>query len=881
LCSDISHFFHARLLTISILQLDNNSGHVPQGFKKHMPTSSTKIAAVMRPAYRGLGVEAVCATPTFSALADTERDFLIAAHREKQRRVKDREKSAERREADTHAIEAIANAMVEIAEGDLGDIRQCDREQVAAASDQTARTVDRLWRDATWLALAGGGILTPERELEIAYDALASSESLQSRAEKSDRPYSARQKNIVRRHTQHHEYLRKTENEPSPRRLTQSGWERVNVGYCWEKAGRVGGATQPDGQGKYLNLPFVEAGFRSNTARGAILKRLVAATAKVGARRRGISNPKTIKEILRLDGMGKSVVKIAADVGESVNRVNAVIWNRVNDSVLRTGLTNDNRITHLYKRVALDQIHGNLRTDCKDVFRAVDLDRDFEDVEELIQFISKRKAKPQIAVWVRDDEHPDKVQRPHLVFMLPEGSGVWYGERVGSAMLEAVAAAICVDYGGDSGALANIFDTKLATSPHTDFICPETEHLPTLSELCKLYDVDLRNDLTRVARQQTVKRLVDAGVDKTTSMNLYTLYWKRGWETANLWESTGDLRIDAGLDRIHFHEEIVGALLKDAFVVAELDKLDDRQRAGAEKALRSAARSVSEKYGRNRRLVSGRGFDIGAAETETERAVAAAIREAREAYRDADAGKIKKVAVRAAQQVGQDYARRQRISRNVRRVCDHIGITVDAGREPTVEEIAESAGLDKRTVKKHWDAAIALLAANRIVAAVIRPLEAVVETPETSVETTAITPAISSNERGVTVKGSSEDIAADTWLVEIPASRDPLKVANLVPAPLMSLVNRLSPWNPASGRPPLGRNLLEFCMPGFTVYRPASGWQGRSARGRIGRAPVNARKPAEPTRAADPMRMQEIGEPRHSCVGRNQIHLSATRIAEL
>jgi hypothetical protein len=54
------------------------------------------------------------------------------------------------------------------------------------------------------------------------------------------------------------------------------------------------------------------------------------------------------------------------------------------------------------------------------------------------------------------------------------------------------------------------------------------------------------------------------------------------------------------------------------------------------------------------RLVSGRGYDIGAAETETERAVAEAIWEAREAYRDADADEIKKVAVRAAQQAGQD-----------------------------------------------------------------------------------------------------------------------------------------------------------------------------------------------------------------------------------
>jgi hypothetical protein len=52
---------------------------------------------------------------------------------------------------------------------------------------------------------------------------------------------------------------------------------------------------------------------------------------------------------------------------------------------------------------------------------------------------------------------------------------------------------------------------------------------------------------------------LDAGVEKKTSMALYTLFWKRGWETADRWV-TGRLRIDASLDRAFFHEEIVEAL---------------------------------------------------------------------------------------------------------------------------------------------------------------------------------------------------------------------------------------------------------------------------------------------------------------------------------
>jgi hypothetical protein len=814
----------------------------------------------------GLGVEAILATPTFSDLADSERGFLIEARREVQRRAKAAEKSAKRREADTLAIQDIANAIIEIAD-DLDAIGGCDRAQVAAYSLQSPKTVNRLWWDAVWLARDAvardaGVVLTPERELQIAYDAVGRGRSrrlrsttprsgapttswsaVPARVDQGERPYSNRQKRLVSQDSRRVEYARKIANEPFLRRLTQSAWDRVNIGYHWERAGRVGGATQADGQGKYLNLPFVEAGFRSNTAKGAILKRVAAATHKVGTRRRGISKQETIQRILYLDGIGKNYVEIAEDVKETVSRVRAVVWNSVNDNVLRTGLTNDNRYAHLYKRVALDMIHGNLRTDCKDVFRAVDLDRDFDDVDDLIRFINRRRVRPQKVVWVRDDENPDMVPHPQFVFMLPEKKGVWYGERTGTAMLEAAAAAICDDYGGDPGGLANIFDTKLGTSPHTEFICPETEHLPTLSELCRIYNVDLRNDLTRAARQQTVKRLVDAGVDKTTSMALYTLFWKRAWETADLWELTGDLVIGAGLDRHLFLDQLVEALSEDRFVVAELDKLNERQRAGAEKALRSAARSVSEKYGRNRRLVSGRGYDIGAAEEQTKRAVAAALLKTE----GVDPDEIKRATIRAAQQAGQEYARRQRKQKTIRQISDHIGIAVDAGHEPTSQEVAESVGMDPRTVEGHWDAAVTLLAANRIVAAVIRPQESPFETPvEPTQETTATTSAISSSVWGVTAKGQPEEVQATVKTATRPASGIAMRIENLLPAPLMRLVNRLKPWNPASGKPPLGRNMLEFSRPGFTVYRSACGFRQRKARGLVGRVPVNVRKAIDP-----------------------------------
>ena len=89
-------------------------------------------AAAKCPAVIGLGVEAILAAPTFSEMAEGEREFLIEAARVKQIRIKNSERYAKRRAADTLAIEAMANAMVEIADGDLDAVRGCYRVQVAA-----------------------------------------------------------------------------------------------------------------------------------------------------------------------------------------------------------------------------------------------------------------------------------------------------------------------------------------------------------------------------------------------------------------------------------------------------------------------------------------------------------------------------------------------------------------------------------------------------------------------------------------------------------------------------------------------------------------------------------------------------------------------------
>ena len=821
-----------------------------------------------------LGVQAIVATPGLSELGEREIEFLIKARQVAQKRADSRKKAEKRRQADDEAIALIANAMVEIIEDEPGDVNDLDRERVALAAEVPINVVKRVWKDAVWyardvdgrLSVGGASMMTAaeresalvamthsERERRLAYHALCSPETVQTRLENKEKAYSHRQKNIVRKDLQREEYQRLTADEPCPQRLLQSGWDRVNIGYSWATTARVGGATQADGQGKYLQNPFIEKGFRSNTAKGASLKRLVASTPKIGARRRGrVTGMANIKRALYLDQIGKSYVEIAADIGQSVQRVRATIWDNVNQSVLRTGLTNDRRFVHQTKWAALDQIHGNLRVDCVDMFRPVELDRDFEDVHELIEFIAKRKAKPFKVIWVRDDARPGVIPRPHFLFALPEGWGIWYGEAKAMAMLEAVAVAICEDYGGDVGGLANMFDTKLPTSPHNEYISYETENLLTLGELCELYEVDLRVDLTRGARRLATEGLAKTGVEKTVSNELWTLIRKRAWEISRRWEDDGDLRVDAHLDRAIFADQLIDACMEDAFILAELNKLSGAKRAGAEKMLQSAVRGVAEKYGRDRRIVRGRGYDIGAAEDE----VALAKEKARRQAEIEFAGdtefevKVAKAVQHAGQSAGQDYGRRQRNARTVRQIADQIAIDVAAGREPTAKGVAKAIGRDPRTVEKHWDAAVVQAAANYSVRAVMKAsMHNAKKSDDPVAGTIAPTSANNSSVRGVPTTYSEDDVVRTAKKTSDQRAPIVHRLEDVLPVQLNRLVKRVKPWNPANGKPPTCWNFHMFTRLGMVQYTSGLGFRRKIPR--IGREPVVDRSSGE---TIDPQR---------------------------
>lgn len=767
-------------------------------------------------------------------LPDSEQGFIRAARQVTRLRERAREKSAERRQRDYRSIEMIANAMIELADGDVGGVRNVDRGEVATNSETSRKAVDRLWNDAVALAQDGGGRLTRDRDLRLAYAALAAPEVVQARIAGEEAPYSARQAHLVRSDTDLAEYHRRLSDEPNSHRYSQSARERIEDGYRWTEAGYVGGAHNERG-GKYFRDAFVEKGFRS--AEDPSLLRIVAATPKVGSRRRGISDREKIQRIVHLDEAGISYAEIADEVGETVSRVRGAIYAATHDTAFRSGLNNDRRFVHRHKRVALDEIHGSLRTDCKEIYR-IEKDCVFADEQALLDFVATKKVPPQWITWVPDDEDPDAVKNPHFDFALPEKSGVWYDEAKSSAMLEAVAAAINADYGGDPGGLANIFDTKLPTSPHTRYINYSLDHLPTLSELCRILDVDLRNDLTRAARNQMVDRMVEAGIDQPRSQRFYTLAGKRAWEIATLWRETGRIKINGSFDRAGFLDDLLDAVLTDGYVADEMATLRGSQRETAEHAIRACVRRVAERYGRGRR-VNRRGFDVGAADAEARRAGEAAVQAAAAAGLDEE--QTRKNRIHAMQSAGQTYASSQRVERNRRRIADAIAAATDAGEEPTVKTVSETVGMDPRTVEKHWDSAVAQAAARRIVAIVTTP---------------AAEAANGSSVRGVTVAGSQSEtsqptdhgpennpVPDETTVQTVPA------IQNILSPPLLRLVNRLEPWNPRPGENGHGRNLLEFCRSGFRIHRPADG-RSRLAAHRHQRSTVNSYNSAGDGRAA-------------------------------
>ncbi|MHC2576445.1 hypothetical protein ACVMHR_001184 [Bradyrhizobium diazoefficiens] len=861
-------------LALFRLQLETGAGSLSSGPMTDSSTthseSFTHASADAGPAKarrRPTVVRVVMPRPDLlDDLPDSERDFSIESRKVVQRLADNRKQAAERRERDEADIESLANAMLDLGDCDPESFRDLPIASVAAMAEVDVKRAERLQRDAYWLArdlvtdepAKKAGESDYERNLRIATTALTSGVYRTRHLKAADKHYSPRQARLVDDHCRQEEYLRRMSDEPRAQSHIverhdadgvvttrhQSARDRFDPGgrgYVGS-AGYVGGSSTQENGGTVWQNEFVEKGKRTETS--VLTQRYNAATPKPpGKRRKGISSKKVLQCIAYLDGIGKTPEEIAADdlVNETVSRVKGALHRLRNDTRHWTGDNNDRRAVHMKKWVALDQIHGNTRTDCREIIRG-DKDEIFESFHDFMEFINTLPVPPQQAVWPRDDQFPERVTKPHLLWYLPADRGVWYDESTGMAMFEAVAAALTVMAGCDIGGLANVGDCKQPTSPRNVCIDIETQHLPDLSELCKILDVDLKQNLAVTMRQQSVASMVASGISETQSGAIYSLAWKRGIELCGLWERLNQLRVDADLDRRRLGVEVCDALLEDRFMADQLRTLRASALTAAENSIRVAAKKVAESYGRGLRA-SSRGYDLRAAEAEVKKAVAD-VRAT--ASSDLTSAELKKLEVHAAQSAGQVYCNRTQVERSVRRIADAMLEISKTGAVPDDKAVTKLSGMDIRTVRNRWDAAVALNAANAIVAVVFDAPPTVPEPVEHADTTTATDRAKCSSVRGVTATGSpgaKPGQPGDQLSDAIPAATgETLTLETTIPAILRTLVDGLRPWNPASGAPQTGRALLEFCRPGFRIYRSKLGireetrrqLKGRPASGKSG-----------------------------------------------
>lgn len=788
-----------------------------------------------------------------SELPDSEREFYCEARRNVRLREDGRKDAAKRRERDGLNIESLANAMLDMGNDDPETFRDLPIADVAAAAQVDLRQAKRLQRDAYWLAR--DHVVTPadvkegetdyQRDLRIATDAMTCGSPVKTKHMKpAQKPYSPRHARIVDQHCKQEEYLRRMAEEPRAQSHIveghgsdgvvvtrhQSATDRFEGRGFVSEPGWVGGSSTQENGGTCRQDAYVENGKRS--ADSVMTQRVIAATPKApGKRRKGISNKKVIQRIAYLEGIGKTPEEIAADekVGETVSRVKGALHARRYDNRHWAGDNNDRRHVHRKKWVALDQIHGNTRTDCREVIRG-DKDHIFESWQEFQDYINTLKVRPQKVNFVRDDEYPERVTKPHLLWILPEGRGVWYNESTGMAMLEAAAAALTIMAGCDIGGLANIGDIKQPTSPRVVSKDIETEHLPDLSELCRILNVDLKENLVVTMRSQSVAQMVAAGVSETQSGAFYALAGKRAFELCMLWERMRELRVDLDLDRRHLGEQLFEALLADRFMVDELSKLRASALAAAENSIKVAAKKVAESYGKGRRATS-RGYDLRAAEAEVSEKVAEALLYAPS---DMTLAQLKKLEIDTARSVGGIYCNRVQVQRSVRRIADAI-LEISKTAVPTEKSVRELTSMDPRTIGKHWDAAIAFHAANAIVAHVL-DAPPVAPEPEIQADTIpAADPAKCSGVRGATGTDSPKEQPSQSCDEAPASSGEILTLESLVRPTVLPLVNGLRPWNQVSGSTQTGRALLEFCRPGVRLYRSKHGIREEARRLRKGR----------------------------------------------
>lgn len=329
------------------------------------------------------------------------------------------------------------------------------------------------------------------------------------------------------------------------------------------------------------------------------------------------------------------------------------------------------------KLLALDEPYVVLNQDVRIAFR-VDLDHTFPSWDALRYELTQLPLPclPHVVVGFEDED--GKVERPHLLYLLPYNQGAWFSDDPRCrtdimALFRGVHAGITqtlLPLGADPGALSNPMRVKNPLSPFWSIRIWNETAFPNLTEWTGWVD-------TRTTRDKMIRDSAAAlsGADRKASNILFTTFQEWVWATLREFDHANDpayVGMILRRDRDALAELLFGSLVGRASAMAETPKQ-------AQAILYRVVTYAADHW------------DPSRCRRDTTR------------DRGACANEIESVAgVAARQAVGGRYAASLRKSRTAAMVRDAIAAALAAGEPVTKSDIARRTGLSRTAVQRGW-----------------------------------------------------------------------------------------------------------------------------------------------------------------------------------
>lgn len=330
------------------------------------------------------------------------------------------------------------------------------------------------------------------------------------------------------------------------------------------------------------------------------------------------------------------------------------------------------------KILGLDEPYLHLNSDVRSVFR-IDLDHTFPSWGDLWLAIEALSLPCMPSIVVGREDEDGAVRRPHVLFLLPYGSGVWFSDkdprcrqdimRLWRGVLAGITRAF-LPLGADPGGLSNPNKIKNPLSPFWDIRIWNEATFPTLSEWAEWVDTSpFRRDMVKEAAADL------SGMEKRASNRLFTDFQRLAFDALKAWHSAGDpdyVRAILEKDRDLLGERLFREIVGHASSCAE----NPRQ---AQAILYRVATYAADHWQPER----------------------CSLRAARDVGACSEAvGGIEGTAGRQA--VGARYVHAARRIRSADAIREAIDAARAAGEPITKAGIARRTGLSRPTVHTHW-----------------------------------------------------------------------------------------------------------------------------------------------------------------------------------